>query len=149
MRYSAEVLFIAGLGALLAAAPRTANAQQRTPIIYRGGPIVRYAPAPVPRPLPRPVVLPQGPTLGYRWNPYAPPSYYRQQNQQYVQAYRQVRQNPYVNSGALAWNGVKCAGGALVAVGTNGAGLPVLASTGYACTQAGIAAWRYGQALGR
>jgi hypothetical protein len=129
-----------------------ASSQQRPPIVYRGGTIVRYAPMAVPQPLPRAVTVPQGPALGYRWNPYAPPSYYQQQNQPYVQAYRQVqqiRQNPYVNSGNLAWNGVQCAGGALVVVGTDGVGLPVLARTGYACTQAGLAAWRYGQALGR
>src|SRR5437879_6494010 len=99
-------------------------------------------------------ICPQQPPAPVRpapgtWYPYASPSYYQQQSQNWTQAYRQIQQNPYVISGGLAWNGVKCAGGAIVVAGTDGLGLPVLANTGYSCTQAGLAAWRYGQALGR
>lgn len=106
--------------------------------------------APPPVRMPPPVRV--GPPIGYRWNPYTPPSYYRQQNQQFRQAYgryQQIQRNPYVASGNLAWHGVRCVGGALVIVGTDGLGAPAYAYTGYQCTQAGIAAWRYGQAVGR
>jgi hypothetical protein len=120
----------------------SANAQYRygysSPVRAYSQPRV-YVPTPAPSP-------------GYRWNPSTPPAYYQQQNrvaiQQFGQVYRQYQQNPYVNAARLSWSGVQCAGGALVAVGTDGAGAVIFARTGYACTQAGLAAWRYGQALG-
>lgn len=79
----------------------------------------------------------------------------QQQGRAYVgartiyQGYQQIQRNPYVNSGQLGWNGVQCAGGALAIVGTDGAGFPIYGRTAYSCGQAGMAAWRYGQALGR
>ncbi|MGY4282601.1 hypothetical protein ACVWXO_001821 [Bradyrhizobium sp. LM2.7] len=57
-------MWIANISAsalLLAAVTVDADAQafyRRGPTIYRGGPIVRYAPMTVPRPLPRPTMGP-------------------------------------------------------------------------------------------
>lgn len=93
------------------------------------------------------------PPMGSTWNPNLPSAYYRQQNvyagQAASQAYNYYKTNPYAQAGRIAWNGTQCIGGALVAVGTDGAGALVLAKTGRSCVQAGIAARQFGQSIGQ